>query len=311
MKQEQTPRPEIGIGFQAGSLTVEAPTGERKNGYIIWKCRCKCGGEVFLDTRCLQRGTVTDCGCKSRVRPGQRDITGKRFGKLTALYPTGARGRGGTLVWRCQCDCGGKIDVPLSQLSNGYRKSCGCLRQPPLSDCVGHSFGKLRVMEYAGKQEGAHCFRCRCACGKETVVRYSCLLSGHTKSCGCLQKTIFRENLKLVDGTSVTLLEAGKKHLISSNTSGHTGVYRQQKSGKWAAQITFKSKTYYLGAYDRIEDAVRARKLGEEMHEDFLEWYRENYLPQGLNPPTVPPPGSCSPRHGTSEILSTPEYILP
>lgn len=56
--------------------------------------------------------------------------------------------------------------------------------------------------------------------------------------------------------------------------SGHTGVYRQAKSRKWAAQITFKGKTYYLGAYDKIEDAVKARKRGEEIHGDFLDWYR-------------------------------------
>lgn len=66
----------IGIGSKVGLLTVEEPTGQRKAGYIVWRCRCVCGGEILLDTRCLQRGTVTHCGCQSPVRPGQKDITG-------------------------------------------------------------------------------------------------------------------------------------------------------------------------------------------------------------------------------------------
>ena len=84
---------------------------------------------------------------------------------------------------------------------------------------------------------------------------------------------IYRENLKLIDNTSVTLLEAGRNRLIATNTSGYTGVYRNERRGKWVAQITFKGKTYYLGSYDDKQEAVRARKEGEQMHEDFLEWY--------------------------------------
>lgn len=337
MAERSEIRPKIKIGYRVGALTVEEPTKERKASYTVWRCRCDCGGEILLDTRCLQRGTVTDCGCISKVKPGQRDITGQRFGKLTALYPTGDRDRSGSLVWHCRCDCGGEVDAPLHQLSAGYRKSCGCLGNPPLKDYVGKRFGMLTVLEYAGKWDGLHRWRClcdcgketivgqtqlqsggtkscgckgnppmeditgrvfgnltvlssagwrdgtsfwccRCSCGQETEVRYSNLVSGHTKSCGCLQRAIYKENLKLVEGTSVALLEASRKRILPTNTSGYTGVYRQSKTGKWAAQITFRRKTYYLGAYDKLEDAVKARKRGEEMHDDFLTWYYEIYL---------------------------------
>ena len=57
-------RPKIGLGYRVAGLQVEEATGQRKNGYMIWRCRCGCGGEILLDTRCLQRGTVTDCGCR-------------------------------------------------------------------------------------------------------------------------------------------------------------------------------------------------------------------------------------------------------
>lgn len=71
----------------------------------------------------------------------------------------------------------------------------------------------------------------------------------------------------------MTILEAGKKHLNKSNTSGYAGVYFNQKSQQWRAQITFRGKTYYLGSYEKKEDAIEARKRGEEMHDNFLAQY--------------------------------------
>ena len=53
-------------------------------------------------------------------------------------------------------------------------------------DLTGCVFGRLTVIEYAGRNcDGVRMWLCRCACGNETVVRGSCLTSGHSKSCGC------------------------------------------------------------------------------------------------------------------------------
>ncbi len=270
--QEQQTKERLGLGYRFGKLTVAAKTGRHKNGYTVWLCDCDCGGSIELDTRAIQRGAYKDCGCETKVAPRARDLTGMRFGKLVAISPTEER-KYHTTVWRCVCDCDKVAYVPASQLLSGYVKSCGCLSHPPLKDYIGKRFGKLTVISYEGKRDGQHIWRCRCDCGNETEVRQSYLQCGHTTSCGCAQAEAYRENLKLVDGTSVTKLEASKKHLLRSNTSGYTGVYQQKATGKWAAQITFKGKTYFLGAYDRIEDAVKARKSGEEMHDEFLEWY--------------------------------------
>ena len=269
-------RPQIGAGCRVGRLVVSAPTSQRKNGYTVWLCRCDCGGEILLDTRCLQRGTVTDCGCVSKVKPGRRDVSGMRFGRLVAVEPTG-ESIGGSAVWRCRCDCGGEVCAPLHQLTAGYRKSCGCLSRPPRKDYVGKRFGRLTVTAYAGKQAGMHRWKCVCDCGKETVAGQTLLQTGKTKSCGCRQSETCRENLKLIDGTSVTMLVARKNRLNANNTSGYTGVHRDRKQGKWIAQICFKGKTYYLGSFARRQDAIRARRRGEEMHNEFLRWYYANH----------------------------------
>lgn len=290
-EQGKKGRLQIGVGYRVGRLTVVEPTEKRKRNYIVWLCRCDCGGEIMLDTRCLQRQTITDCGCVSMVKPGQRDIAGMRFGKLTAIKPSGQVIRG-SVVWLCRCDCGGEVYAPLPQLTSGYRKSCGCLSHPARKNYVGKRFGRLSVIAYAGKQGGMHRWKCVCDCGNETIVGQTLLQTGKTKSCGCLQSEIYRDNLKLIDGTSVTILEAGKDRLIASNTSGHTGVYLNRKNGRWAAQITFKGKTYYLGSYDDKKDAILARKRGEELHNDFLQWYYANH-PKGGNTKSVSGESGC------------------
>ena len=119
-----------------------------------------------------------------------------------------------------------------------------------------------------------HYWKCLCDCGNETVVGQTLLQSDKTKSCGCRRAAAMQENLKLVDGTSATLL---KKKMMKNNTSGYTGVSLNKKTGLWIAKITFRKHTYFLGSYKNIEDAINARQHGEEMHDDFLEWYyREN-----------------------------------
>ncbi|MCD7847945.1 MAG: transcriptional regulator [Oscillospiraceae bacterium] len=274
IKSQKTVAP----GSRFGHLTVICDSGERKNGYIVWKCRCDCGNIINVDMRTLRRGTVTDCGCLTKLNPWQKDITGQRFGKLTAKYSIDRKDSSGSYYWRCVCDCGGEIDVPLRQLQAGYRKSCGCLSHPPLKDFVGKRFGKLTVTEYSGKKNGVHRWKCICDCGNEVTVSQSHLQSGQTKSCGCIQASVYAENMKLIDGTSVTALESSRNRLRSTNTSGHTGVYWDKKQKKWYARICFRNKQYYLGSYKNKEDAVKARQQGEEMHEEFLDWYYNDYL---------------------------------
>jgi hypothetical protein len=56
------------------------------------------------------------------------DITGRRFGRLTALYRDGYS-NGWQLVWVCRCDCGKTVRVEKNNLLRGRTKSCGCLRR--------------------------------------------------------------------------------------------------------------------------------------------------------------------------------------
>lgn len=54
------------------------------------------------------------------------DLTGRCFGRLTALRPTDAL-KHGKVVWECQCDCGALHYATTSHLTSGNVQSCGCL----------------------------------------------------------------------------------------------------------------------------------------------------------------------------------------
>jgi hypothetical protein len=57
--------------------------------------------------------------------PAPADLTGQRFGRLTAAWPAGIQGR--ARVWLCFCDCGNFKSVGISALLYGRTRSCGCL----------------------------------------------------------------------------------------------------------------------------------------------------------------------------------------
>lgn len=208
------------------------------------------------------------------------NLTGQRFGKLTALSQTDERADQGSVVWLCQCDCGNTKKVSARRLVRRKVRSCGCLSDPPPKDYVGKRFGRLTVTEYGGREyrrteksrATINLWKCRCDCGKEVTVPQSELQSGESQSCGCLQKERAREGLMLIDGTSVAILERVKTGLRSSNKTGCTGV-SLLRDGRFQASISFKKKQYYLGRYKNKENAIRARKAAEAIHDDFLEWY--------------------------------------
>ena len=58
------------------------------------------------------------------------DITGERYGRLTAKKLIGGR----RSVWVCECDCGNEAEVQLSALRTGNTKSCGCIHKEQLAN---------------------------------------------------------------------------------------------------------------------------------------------------------------------------------
>ena len=168
-------------GQRFGHLIVLEHGGKGK-GFHTWKCRCDCGNEIVVPTTLLKTGKKTSCGCKQfkKITPRKAlDITGQKYGSLTALYP--CKDKPG--YWHCRCDCGNEKDVRKQGLISGNNKTCGADIHK-IKDLTGQVFGKLTVLEYAETRNNRAHWRCRCECGNEIVVSAHSLHCGK-QSCGC------------------------------------------------------------------------------------------------------------------------------
>lgn len=122
------------IGKRFDNVIVEERTNNKNAaGSWLYKCRCVlCGRVKYAAIYDIRNGRIKDCGHHKRPR---KDLTGMRFGRLTAMYyidegNDGKKYRGCTpcSLWHCKCDCGGEIDVRSHSLLCGATRSCGCMR---------------------------------------------------------------------------------------------------------------------------------------------------------------------------------------
>lgn len=107
-----------------------------------WLCQCECGGTALAQRGALLSGKTQSCGCLARELASERgktlgknlrkDITGVRFGRLTAIEFDYSEPNNGAF-WKCLCDCGNYTSVPVKMLISGNTKSCGCFRNDKIA----------------------------------------------------------------------------------------------------------------------------------------------------------------------------------
>jgi len=123
------------------------------------------------------------------------DITGQKFGRLTALSYLG----GG--YWDCVCDCDPEKHLRVNgySLRKGFSQSCGCLRKERLHealfiDLTGQTFGEWYVESYAGYEKRASWWNIVCSCGTRKKLTTQALRDGISKSCGCKKSQYVSES---------------------------------------------------------------------------------------------------------------------
>lgn len=108
-----------------GRLTAIKMVGRASDGALVWECRCECGRIVNVEGTKLRNGRKSRCGmCGSKH---SIDLSGKRFGRLTAKKFAAEKSANGNAHWFCQCDCGNTCVVDSYALRSGSTQSCGCL----------------------------------------------------------------------------------------------------------------------------------------------------------------------------------------
>lgn len=125
------------------------------------------------------------------------NLIGQRFGKLVVVREE-PRSITGEPRWYCKCDCGGTVITTTHNLRSTKKgtKSCGCLHaELKMRDLTNMKFGRLTVLRPAGLNfRGSRLWTCRCSCGNEVTLPSSVIISGNTRSCGCLARDITRQN---------------------------------------------------------------------------------------------------------------------
>ena len=181
-----------------GRLVAIEPLPERKNRQVVWKCQCDCGNITNVVSGALRSGHTQSCGClqKEKASNNNIDITNQRFGRLVAIEPTEKRYYR-HVVWKCKCDCGNIVEVPLNSLRQQKTRSCGCLvkeinknnGEQLKAKLLNKKFGKLTVIEEIPdiRKNGRIVWKCQCDCGNIIEVPTLNLTSGNTTSCGCIK----------------------------------------------------------------------------------------------------------------------------
>lgn len=133
LRREKKPRPPKDItGMKYGRLTPVRFDHYDDRRRAVWLFKCDCGNEVLLPATSVTNGKTTSCGCGKEAAStvstaARKDLTGRKFGRLTPVEPTNKRDMQGAVIWKCKCDCGRTTFVSTAELESGRIKNCGCL----------------------------------------------------------------------------------------------------------------------------------------------------------------------------------------
>lgn len=200
----------------------------------------------------------------------KNDLTGRTFGHLTVLgYNEEISLQKGRSHWDVECDCPDhtRFIVIGSNLITGNTTKCKYCKAQSL---VGQKFNRLTVIAREIKNNKTM-WKCQCECGNIIVVRGDSLKSGHTKSCGCLQKEkVAQLNFKDITGQKFGRLTVTRR----SNNKDTSGNYY------WFCDCECGTKNHEVSGHHlkagRISSCGCLRSKGEEKIAALLT---ENNIP--------------------------------
>lgn len=260
-------------------------TGERFGRYLVlgfaytkgsfeyWKCRCDCGVEKTIRSYSLKSGATKSCGCLQKEKLAEInkiDLVGQRFDRWMVLEEFG-RDKWGAILWKCRCDCGNKRVVCGNNLRNGKSKSCGCLRNEKIYkvDLTEQRFDRYLVLKFDSIKNHNAYWKCLCDCGVVKIVNGANLRSGHTRSCGCLQKETVSEIMRKRTGENHADVSGEKNPNYSSNLTNE----EREITRKYPEYIDWRATVYKR---DNHTCQCCGNNKGGNLCAHHLESYRDN-----------------------------------
>lgn len=280
--------------------------GSNRNVNFIYKCK---HGEIKHSARAsnLIKDKGISCYC-FRCRYPNRDkiYIGATFNYWTVIDDSYSDN-----VCMCRCKCGIEKEVDNYSLIIGESTSCGCYKksdeflkkmseshkkynsyivfdkyvimytnknEPFIVDI--EDFGKVRKICWSKNNNGYLTGNA----GNGKIVMLHRYIMNCPKGMDVDHKN--GSDTKFDNRKSNLRLCTKNENMMNTktpvtNTSGYKGVYWNKSRNLWVAQIAFginpkngKKKCYYLGSYENIEDAIKAREEAEEKY--FGEWSYKN-----------------------------------
>lgn len=212
------------------------------------------------------------------------DLTGQRFGRLTALKRVENKGK--KTQWLFQCDCGNCKVLNPDSVKCGRVKSCGCLLKEAtglrhFKDLTEQKIGRWTVLERVENENNYVKWKCQCECGEIRNVFANSLLNGASLSCGCYKADRAHElNFEDLTGMRVgilTVIKRTKEDYISP--SGN-------KSPQWLCKCDCGNEKIVLGGNLRAGSIrscgctsesvgeIYIRELLDELQIEYIQEYR-------------------------------------
>lgn len=221
------------------------------------------------------------------------DLTGQRFGRLVVVER--GENKGNQPYWKCLCDCGNIKYISGASLKQGVTRSCGCLHKET-AKLLGQKSKKYNPFEICGDYVTMYTLKgepfyvdledfdkVKDICWYKDKYGYICgvdNVSGknikiHRLIMNCPDDMVVdhihgektRNNNRKINSRLATKSQNGmnmKKK--TTNSSGYVGIRWLSQNKKWGANIWFNNKNIYLGIFDNLDDAIKARKEAEEKY---------------------------------------------
>lgn len=156
------------------------------------------------------------------------DLTGQTFNRLTVIKRH-SKNINDRPAWECQCSCGNITIVKGADLKSGNTKSCGCYKiertkEVCTKSVLNEKFGRLTVIEELEERRNKkRVLLCKCDCGNIIKPTYSDLITGNTKSCGCMSS---RGEAKILEILLSNNINFKKQFVFSDLVSSRGGNLR-------------------------------------------------------------------------------------
>jgi len=205
------------------------------------------------------------------------ELSGKKFNRLLVIEETDIR-RGGSIVWKCLCDCGNESLVSSKHLVKFKTQSCGCLGLQRLDE------GRITTHGAAGTYEYASWKAMRARCLNENNKKFDRYGGRGISVCETWLNSFenFLADMGYApDGMTLDRIDVNGNYckencrwtdiytqnfnqgMCKNNTSGKTGVSWSEERQKWVASICLNNKPTSLGRFDTYEEAVEVREKAE------------------------------------------------